>query len=283
MRTIDFQPRRSALRLALTLGFWGILGGSSILWAQEEAPEPGAAEGDETVVPASLVQESLRQWVEVKKLASEELAEWEAEKNSLADLNELRKREIASLDEIIEAAGSRLTDAEQQRESLLAEEDALKAKRARLEDAVVAAEAQLRPLVRRFPPPLMTKVDEVVARLEAADPEATLQNRFRDVLLILQEVTSFDRSITVDAELMDLDGKQVSVDVLYLGLSRAWFVDQEGGRAGTGLPGDEGWVWTTDNAMASEVGRAIAIYRKESPPAYTNLTFPEVSTGGPSE
>ena len=239
-------------------------------FSQEEAAEPATS----MTPPPSVVQEKVREWVRVKKQISAEQADWEAEKLSLADLNALRQKEIANLDELVTAAGSRLEAAEKQRAELLAEEEDLRGRRQVLEDAIERNETVLRALIPRFPPPLRAEVDESLARLEAADPEATLQDRFRDLLVVLGEAEQFDDTITIDAELREIGGENVEVDVLYLGLARAWYVDRNGRHAGTGVPTDAGWEWTENPSVAAAVRDAIAVRRKETAPAIVPLPFP---------
>jgi len=224
--------------------------------------------------PPAVVQEKVREWVRVKKQISAERADWEAEKLSLADLNELRQKEIANLDEFIAAAGSRLDDAEKQRTDLLAEEESLRSRRQLLEEAIGRNEAALRAMIPRFPPPLRAEIDEALARLETADPDAPLQDRFRDLLVILGEAEQFDDTITIDAELREIGGENIEVDVLYLGLARAWYVDRSDRHAGTGVPTDTDWEWTEDASVAAAVRNAIAVRRKEAAPAIVPLPFP---------
>lgn len=230
--------------------------------------------GDEPdPAPPAVIQEKIREWVRVKKQISTERAGWEADKQSLADLNELRTREIVSLQEIIDATGTRLTDAEKQRVELLAEEEALRGGRELLEARIARAEERLRGLIPRFPPPLLEEVGDAIARIESADAEVPLQDRYRDLLSVMGEVGHFDSSITVASELREIDGKRVEIDVLYLGMARAWYVDREGRHAGYGLPTEEGWRWTEEASVAAEVRQTIAIRQKTAAPAVVSLPF----------
>ena len=86
--------------------------GVAIFACTDSAVSQGENAEQGTKVPtAAEVQEKLRQWVRTRQLISEERADWDAEQQALADLNDLREQEVERLDELIEAAGSRLTDA----------------------------------------------------------------------------------------------------------------------------------------------------------------------------
>lgn len=248
----------------------------------QEADAGAAATEPELLLPVA-VQEKVREWVRVKKQISAERADWEAEKQSLSDLNALREKEISQLDELIEAAGSRLADAEKQRADLREEEANLRERRKLLEARITKLETALREVVPRFPPPLRNQVEPVLARLETADSEASLQDRYRDLLTVLGEAGQFDRTLTIDSEIRAIDGEQVEVQVLYLGLARAWYVDRAGRHAGTGIPTAEGWRWTENPSVAPSVRRAIAIRRKEAAPAIVSLPFPAPTVTGTEE
>ncbi|MCB1088250.1 MAG: DUF3450 family protein [Verrucomicrobiae bacterium] len=236
--------------------------------AQENSPAPKPVEP----LPA-VVQEKIRQWVQAKKQHSAETADWEAEKRSLADLNELRRKEITQIDELIAAAGDRLKDAEKQRGELLTEEESLRSWRASVEQRIATLETDLRAQAPKFPPPLREKIQEALDRLDSPQPDAPLQNRYRDVLAILGEVGNFQNALTIDTELRDFGGQKIEIDVLYLGLAQAWYVDRSGRHAGVGRPGPEGWQWTDDPSLAGRVRNAIAIQGKQAAPGFVGLPF----------
>jgi hypothetical protein len=239
----------------------------------QEPPRPGPATPDAPPPPAAVVQETIRTWVETKRLASEEASAWEAEKESLAALNEIRSTEISRLDEVIAAAGTRLRDAETERDRLREEKAELAARRKALETGVASVEKNLREALPMFPQVLRDKVSEAARRLEEPAPDATLQDRWRDALHVLGEANRFQRAVTVTTELRELDGKTVEVDVVYLGWSQAWYADRSGRHAGSGSAGPEGWTWQADASVHGRVRELLAIHRKEQVPGFVTLPF----------
>ncbi len=228
---------------------------------------------DTAVSPtAAEVQEKVRQWVHSQQLISEEASDWQAQKQALADLSKIREREIGQLDEVIEAAGSRLTDAESRRAELIAEEDSLRDRRAELEKEIVTLERSALSLLPGFPPPLREKIKDASERLEAKDREShPLQNRYRDVLAVLVEASAFNSRLTHDVDLRDVDGKSIEVDVLYLGLASAYYTDRSGKYGGTGQPGDVGWTWTERPKLAASIRNAVDIFQKQATPNMVKL------------
>jgi len=223
--------------------------------------------------PASVVQETIRQWVETKRLASEEASDWDTERESLAALNEIRREEIARTDELIAAAGTRLRDAETERERLREEKEVLAARRKALEATLATVEANLRQVLPSFPPVLRDKAGEAATRLETPAPDAPLQERWRDALHLLGEANRFQRSVTLTTELREFDGQQVEVDVVYLGWAQAWYADRTGRRAGTGTASAAGWAWREDASVHARVRELLGIHRKEQVPGFVTLPF----------
>ena len=235
------------------------------------AQETGDFSGQDPLPSAARVQQLTREWVGVEKTISEEEAQWEEDQHHMRDLLNVWGTEIKQLEEIIAAAGSRLEDAEEKKASLLAEEQELRQQRALLLESVGELEESLRPLLSAFPPPLQKIVADAGDRLKNPEGSRPLQERFRDVLAILNEAISFDRAISVKSEMREKEGQEVEVRVLYLGLGQAYYADRTGRTAGWGNPTAEGWVWTEEPALGPEVLKAISIHQNESTPEIIRL------------
>ncbi len=238
---------------------------------------------DASLPKSSELQTRLEQWVKTRQLISEESAAWTAEKATLAGLNEVRLRESGQLDEFIAAAGDRVTEIDGKRAALSKEESDLKTWRREMEKQVAALESRIRPLLPRFPAPLKGKVEEAIIRLESPDPDQPLQNRTRDILLVLQAYLDFQRSVTVESDIREVTGARRELHILYLGMGQAWYVDNEGKYSGYGVPSASGWSWTEDNSIASRVRTAIDIQARRVAPAFVELPLAKVSPGSVPE
>lgn len=239
------------------------------VFAQEESPETAP---DADLPSAAELQEKLRQWVETQRLISEEQIDWEAQKQSLSDLNALRQQEVAQLDELIEAAGTRLSDAETRREELNVEEGKLREQRDTWEKSIGELEAAARELLPKFPAPLKKQLSSAIKNLEAGPQADTpLQNRYRDVLAVLIEAQAFDSRLTLETQMREFGGETVEVEVLYLGLARAYYTDRSGKHAGMGQPGQDGWQWSQQGGLASSIRRTIDIFQKRVTPQLVEL------------
>lgn len=239
--------------------------------AQEAASLPSAVE----------VRTKLEQWVLTKQLISAESAAWESEKANLGELNGLRRQEIDQLKTFAEAAGERVTELAGKREAFAEEEKNLKAWRRELEDTVTDLESRVRTMIPVFPQPLRDEVAEVIVRLEVSgDSEpAPLQQRARDVMMLLQAYQKHQNEITVLTEVRELGGQRREVEVLYMGLNEAWFVDASGRFSGSGQPTATGWQWREDSSLAPRVRQAIELQARRAEPAFVTLPISGASLG----
>ncbi len=243
------------MTLLRSIAFFLILFAASMAVAQEAAE----------------VQTALKQWVLTEQIISRERANWTAEKETLTELNNLRQRETAQLAEFTKAAASRIEEVDAQRKKFSDEEADLKFWRRSLAAKVASLENEIRPLISLFPVPLRAKVEEAVVRLENPDPNRPLQHRSRDVLLVTQAYLNFKNAITLDADIRNIDGEDREVEVLYLGVTQAWYVDRSGNYSGYGVPTAKGWVWTEESGLASSVANAIAVQSRRATPAFVKL------------
>ncbi|MEM7601051.1 MAG: DUF3450 family protein [Verrucomicrobiota bacterium] len=226
-------------------------------------------------ITAQTLEEQAQRLFEARKSIAKEGASWSEQKPLFEDLIALREREIAGIDEFTETAQSRIQEVTEKRAKLEKEEADSKAWRSTLEQEVLKLEASLKETIPLLPPPVKVKVGPSISRFEdeGSSDRIPLQERFRDVLSILSAARDFNSKLTIDREVREVDGKRFQIDVLYLGLDHAWYVDESGKMAGFGVPTLEGWIWTEDKSIASKVRTAIEVNRREIPPAVVSLPF----------
>lgn len=233
----------------------------------------------EALPKASDVQSALKQWVLTKQLISKEQADWAAEKESLVDLNAVRRSESKQLAEFKKAAASRIAEIDGKRKKFSQEEASLKSWRREMKRQISDFEAELKTLLPLFPDPLKAKVQEAIDRLQAEGADRPLQERTRDVLLLMQAYLNFQSVITLDADIREMGGLQREVDVLYLGMTQAWYVDQTGEYSGVGVPTAKGWVWTEAPELAVAIRQAIEVQSRQATPTFVRLPLTN-SAGG---
>ncbi|MDF1823975.1 MAG: DUF3450 family protein [Verrucomicrobiales bacterium] len=225
----------------------------------------------EPLPPARQVQTHLQEWVRTKQLISQEASEWESEKATLNELNEIRKRETEQLNEFIEGAEVRIKEIATQRAAFEKEEAELKEWRRKLSATITPLERELLKLIPTFPYPLRLEVAEAITQLEARDSSRPLQHRTRDLLSLMQAYWSFHEKLTLDTEIREIDGIKREIEVLYFGMTQAWYVDKSGKHSGVGSPTPTGWVWKEEPSIASTVKRAIDMQTRLEAPGFVRL------------
>ncbi|MEZ5276283.1 MAG: DUF3450 family protein [Opitutaceae bacterium] len=216
----------------------------------------------------SETRSALSQWVELRKLISEESTNWRVDKELMADTLEVLSKEMELLDARIVAAEENTTVADQKREDLSAENEKLKEASRAVEGAMPDMEAQIRELVKWFPEALNMRIEQLLKRMPSAErarsTRAALGERVQNIVGILQEVEKFDRQITIVTELKALEsGEMAQVKTMYIGLGQGFFVDENARYAGIVRPSAEGWVEEIRNDLAPKIRDAVKIYEGE--------------------
>jgi hypothetical protein len=223
------------------------------------AVEPPAAGLDTT-------REALQKLVQSQQLLSQERRDWRVEKELLIERQQLLQREIASLETKIKEATASLSDADQKRAELVAANAEFRELSTTLLAHVTRLEGRVATLLPQLPDPLLDRLKPLTARLPA-DPATTklsLAERFQNVIGILNEVTRFNREITVVNEIRPVgNGQTAEVKALYLGLGQAYYVTANGDAAGHGTPTPTGWTWQPNPALAAAVSHAVAILQNQ--------------------
>lgn len=255
------RPRRAAwLWLAALL---------ALPAAAQELPAPGA--------PVDAARQALEEWVQVRRILSQERRDWQLGRELLEERIALVQREIDGLRTQMAGAQASIAEVDRKRGELLTENERLKASAASLAGTVAALEGRVLGLLGRVPEPIRERVRPLSQRIPAAGAETKLSlgERFQNVVGVLNELDKFHREISVTSEVRTLpDGTSAEVTAVYVGLSRGWYASADGRVAGTGSAGAQGWEWTPTPEAAAEIAQAIAILKNEQPAAFVRLPAP---------
>lgn len=219
----------------------------------------------------TVVRDKVVKWIEVQKMISKESADWEEQKAILSNLIDLRKGEIAEFDEVIDLARGRVETVERRNAELEGQLNAAQDWRKGFDVRVSRIEDALIPRIDLLPRVVVERIEGAVERLRDRNDDGDLQARFRDILAILNECVAFNSDLHLTSEIREIEGNRVEVEILYMGLSQAWYVDRTNSRAGTGVPEAGGWVWTEDPSIASRVRKAVDIQSRRETPAFARL------------
>lgn len=218
---------------------------------------------------------TLEKWVELRRIVSQEKRDRALGREVLVDRTRMVEAEIAKLRESITAAQASIAESDKKRAELLAERDRLVQASAGLVTTVGALEQRLRELLVRLPDPIRERVKPLSQLLpadEAAAQKVSLDQRFRNVLGIQNEVDKFAREITVVSEVRSLaDGTAAEVTTVYLGISHGFYVNGAGTIAGIGHGSERGFEWKAAPDAAPAIAATIAILNNERVAEFVSL------------
>ena len=178
---------------------------------------------------------TLKEWVELKKVISEERSSWTVEKQTLNESIDLLTQEIEKLDEQITSMQEEADAAQLERQSLNNEEDELKRASAVVQQVATDLEAAVIGLIDYFPQSLQKKLSILTERMPKNAKQADalgLSTRIQYIIGILGEIEKFNNQITVEETMQTIDGAEVAVKTIYLGLAVGYYVrwHENGGR-----------------------------------------------------
>ncbi len=213
------------------------------------------------------------QWMQTRKAINSTIREWSDQKQALELTTELLNKEIGVLDGQIKQAREDAVGSKTKRDELDAK---LKSRNELLDYAAKrlgAVEAKIAGLAGLFPPVLSESVEPLLKKFPKPDTSSQIpvSQRLQNLLTVFNEIEKFNAQFTVIPEMHQLNGTQVRVQVLYLGLAQAFYVSKSGRLAGVGRPGPDGWIWERNNKIANDVTRAIRVFRDETIPSLVNL------------
>lgn len=235
------------------------------------------ARGQETAVDGDVValRETISKIVDVKAQAAAERMGWEARKTEMTELLALYGQEMAMLDEELALAGASAGGYDEAKKRAEGEIAALRRVRALAGEVVARSKPRALALAARFPVPLASEIEVERVKLETWQAGDEPREGLQAILGMVSKAEQFNRRIRRNREVRD--GQEV--EVIYLGLARAYYVGRNGD-AGVGEPGPDGWNWTTDKAIAGEVRKALAQLDKKRPPELVELPVKIVDEEG---
>jgi hypothetical protein len=237
---------------------------------------PGAPATAEPRSKASLDETriTMTKWIETQQIIAKERNDWQQGKEILKARVELVEKEVSGLEGKIKEAQASVAETNRKRDELQAESDRLKATADQLGTTVAAMEAQVRALAKTIPDPVRTKLEPLFQRIPAdpAKTNASVAERFQNVLGILNEVSKANSEISVSFEVRSLaDGTKGEVQTIYVGLGQAYYISPKG-ETGVGRPTADGWKWEKlPDSTNNQVLTALEILQGKHVPAFVPL------------
>lgn len=226
----------------------------------------GAHAQDHSPAEVAELRQTIAEIVDVKATASAERIGWQERKASMTELLELHRKELELLDGELSAAGSSAGGFDEKKRQAEAEIARLKEVRRLARETVIRCLPRALDLVARLPRPLAEEAADEVGRLEAWESKGEPREALQALLSLVSKAEQFNRRFTRAAEIHD----GYEVEVLYLGLARAYYTDRSG-NAGVGVPGASGWTWSSRPGLEGEIVKAFDELDRKRPPELVRL------------
>ncbi len=187
------------------------------------------------------VDRLVSQWTDIEQQRSLIESQWRKRQAVLDQQIILFEAELNALQKALSEDSRQTSEVEQQRKQLVEEQIQAERDQAVLEAALVVDFAELKSLHGQLPPPLQQLWADRLS--DVALVEADTSERLDLLLSLLTELENFDKRVALHEDIMLIDGQEVQVQQVYLGLSQAWYTDIGGRHAGYGFSSPLGWQW----------------------------------------
>lgn len=217
---------------------------------------------------------AVEKWVETRQTIARTQADWTMEKETLANTLELFQRESKTLGEQMVNVRTNVTQAQKEMTKFDDEKALLGAALDKAKELAERFETRVQTMVPQWPAPLVSKIDPLLKKIpeDAEETKRSVLERMQNVVGIVNEVDKFNGSVTLESEVQrNPSGADIQVRTLYLGLGQAYFVDKSGTYAGLGVPGPDGWQWTSRPELGPAILNAIGVYENSRPAVFVAL------------
>lgn len=224
--------------------------------------------------PLADTRSTLEKWVETRQMTSKARADWQTDKETLEQTVAMFGRELKSVADQMGKISTNNVQVDKER----AEAETLKKSATeslqRTREFSAEMEAKLIKLVPQLPAPLQEIIRPSLNKIPA-DPAATKMSaaeRMQVVVGILGEMDKFNNAVSIfNEKRKNAAGEEVAVEVVYVGLGAAYFVNEANNFSGVGSAGAQSWEWTTQPEIAADVRKVIQVYRNEHPARFVAL------------
>lgn len=203
------------------------------------------------------------QWMEIRTAIAGEKRDWLAKKQQWEIEIQLLEAEKAKLQNELESISKSVSDEQVQRSETIKNKEKIEQVLDELDPILSQAELSL----RFFEPyiPLVTgdNIAKNFAELPATPQQATelgLTDRIVRIAALFSQIETIQNNFYVSQEMLNVKGGKRQVDVLYIGIARAFAVSSDNDWAAVGFPAENGWQWNENADIAMDIRTAIEVY-----------------------
>ena len=216
-------------------------------------------------------EELVAKLVDLRQQSSKEKETWKEQSAWLLQEKELLLKEKVSLEKEIADAKEEEVSAKIERAGILEQKKVLQESLDNCLPVITRAEANLRKWHELLPTVLAKPLQKAFDGLEKGK-ERSISKRLQVVLALFGEIERIGNGVHLVREtLIVAGGKKQEMDVIYLGLARAFAVSKDNKIAGISVPGKDGWKWDWHPEIAESVRKAIDSYNSREMAEFVHL------------
>ncbi len=209
--------------------------------------------------------------VDLKCQLGKEQEAWKEQEVWLKQEKELLLKEKGMLEREIADAKEEEGSVKIERAELLERKKVLQESLDRCLPAITRAEANLKKWHELLPSVLAKPLQKAFDRLGKAH-ERSIPKRLQVILALFEEIERLGSGVHVVKETLEVSpGRKQEMDVVYLGLTRAFAVSVDNKIAGISRPGKNGWKWDWRPEIAHNVRKAIDSYNSKEMAVFVHL------------
>lgn len=206
-------------------------------------------------------------WIGLRTTMAQEERSWAARQDQwLAEIN-LLEQESKALDQQMATFGETASSEEQAQAQLLKHKQAMRAELGRLAPVLDRAERELITWETRLPKSLRLPLAPLFKALPKTSADAEkreVTHRVQTLVSLFTQIENLQHGFHTTREMVEIEaGTRRQVDVLYVGLARAFAVSLGDDWAAVGTPGDHEWHWQAQPEHAAAVRNAINLLKRQ--------------------
>ncbi len=231
-------------------------------------PLPPAAAGEPTAPAAALasLDQLTARWIELRTTIAEEERTWRAQRDQWQRELALLQEQDTTLKKEIAEGQVFASSVEQERSAVIARKESMEHELQQLRQVLDRAEADLKQWETLLPDglraPLSAAFRSLPANQTAAD-RMQVSRRVQNVVMLYSQIEALHNGFHATSETLEAgSGIRRQVDVLYIGLARAFAVAPGNDWAAIGTPSAGGWQWTPATENAAAIRKAIDVLNR---------------------
>jgi hypothetical protein len=203
--------------------------------------------------------ELMDKWISIESQKGQLQRNWKSQQQHLKQKSKLLATEIQSLNKVLEEAKNSNDAVDTKRLDVIRKQTDLEQDNEIVKNKLAQVSEYAYTLLPQLPPPLKIQWQEKLLLLK--QESASSSEKLERLLTLFKLVNEFNERIAINRTSMKIPGndkpKNMLVTQIYLGVSQAWYVSDDGLSYGYGRTDKLGWLWWHNEEADTELGHPL--------------------------